>query len=214
MGGSIFDVVTALPGSFAELTAPLASVAPGRGPADPLARQPDASDASRVADDALGLIQAEDVNFALPEDDEYLTYELLVEVPGTLAAQERLTVPYRLTCVQDFLPDGDGQSTGGGGTLCSAMAEAYGTGHYVGNFLFVEQNQNSHYMLEGDDVVIVDTADTLNGTGLEDAYNGGFYYNWVANPMDEPEGPYPPFAIRPLNGILRVAKTASPPSWI
>ena len=91
------------------------------------------------------------------------------------------------------------------------MAEAYGTGHYVGNFLFLEQDLNDDFMLEGDDIVIVDEADTLNGTGLEDAYNGGYYYNWVAHWMPEPEGPSPPFAIRPLNGILRRERPASPP---
>lgn len=91
------------------------------------------------------------------------------------------------------------------------MAEIHGTGHYVGNFLFLEQDDDSHWMLEGDDILVVDSLQTINGTGLEDAYNGGYYYNWVAAAMDEPEGPSPPFAIRPLNGILRVEKTASPP---
>ncbi len=91
------------------------------------------------------------------------------------------------------------------------MAEAYGTGHYVGNFLFLEQDYDDDFMLEGDDIVVVDGADTINGTGLEDAYNGGYYYNWVAHPMPEPEGASPPFAIRPLNGILRREKTSSPP---
>ncbi|MEZ4652846.1 MAG: DUF2961 domain-containing protein [Candidatus Eisenbacteria bacterium] len=92
-----------------------------------------------------------------------------------------------------------------------AMAEMTGTGHYVGNFLSVEQDLDSHYMLEGDDVIVVDHVRTLHGTGLEDAYNGGYYYNWVSNPMEEPEGPSPSSAIRPLSGILRVERTASPP---
>ncbi len=86
-----------------------------------------------------------------------------------------------------------------------------GTGHYVGNFLFVEQDYASHSFLEGDDLVIVDGADSLCGTGLEDAYNGGSYYNRVTNPLPEPEGVSPPFAFRPLCGILRVEKTTSPP---
>ncbi|MCA9757857.1 MAG: DUF2961 domain-containing protein [Candidatus Eisenbacteria bacterium] len=91
------------------------------------------------------------------------------------------------------------------------MAEIWGTGHYVGNFLFLEQDFNDDYMLEGDDILVIDGAEVINGTGLEDAYNGGYYYNWVSNPPPEPDGPSPPFAIRPLNGILRRARTASPP---
>jgi hypothetical protein len=89
------------------------------------------------------------------------------------------------------------------------MAEITGTGHYVGNFLFLEQDNDTFFMLEGDDILIVDGV-TINGTGLEDAYNGGYYYNWVQT-MPEPEGPRPPFAFRPLHGILRVNLTESPP---
>jgi len=90
------------------------------------------------------------------------------------------------------------------------MARAEGSGHYVGNMLFVEQDFDSQYMLEGDEVIVVDQADTLFGTGLEDAYNGGFYYNWWGG-MEEPEGIAPSSAIRPLNGILRVERRTVPP---
>jgi hypothetical protein len=90
------------------------------------------------------------------------------------------------------------------------LLTATGSGHYVGNLLYIQQDHGNHVFLEGDDIIVVDGTTTLNGTGLEDAYNGGFYYNWVNNPMDEPEGPSPPFAIRPLSGILRVERTAVP----
>lgn len=86
-----------------------------------------------------------------------------------------------------------------------------GAGHYVGNLLYSRQDHDTHFFLEGDDIVTVDGTRILNGTGLEDAYNGGHYYNWVPNPMPEPEGPNPPFAIRPLHGILAVEKTTVPP---
>ena len=59
-------------------------------------------------------------------------------------------------------------------------------------------------MLEGDDVIYADGQLVQNGTGLEDTYNGGAYYNWVAVIPDEPEGPRPQSATRPLNGILYV----------
>ena len=79
-----------------------------------------------------------------------------------------------------------------------------GRGHYVGELLYIKQIWNSFYMLEGDDVIVVDGSKTLYGTGLEDIYNGGYYYNWVAAQADEPEGIEPRSAIRPLNGILFV----------
>ena len=85
------------------------------------------------------------------------------------------------------------------------MVSTSGRGHYVGNLLYMQQNYDSHFFLEGDDLIVVDNADSLHGTGMEDAYNGGSYYNWVPGSLPEPEGNFPPFAFRPLNGILRVA---------
>jgi len=90
------------------------------------------------------------------------------------------------------------------GDIYHPILAATGRGHYVGNLLYIEQDAWSFYMLEGDDVITVDGADVLHGTGLEDAYNGGYYYNWVGVQSDEPEGGYPASAIRPLFGILRV----------
>jgi len=82
-----------------------------------------------------------------------------------------------------------------------------GRGHYVGELLYVAQDANDFRMLEGDDVITVDGGTVLNGTGLEDTYNGGYYYNWVGIQYDEPEGARPQSAIRPLNGILYVNRT-------
>ena len=45
---------------------------------------------------------------------------------------------------------------------------------------------------------------------VEDAYNGGAYYNWVAVQPDEPEGEFPRSATRPLNGILYVHRQGDP----
>ncbi len=90
------------------------------------------------------------------------------------------------------------------------MLYTEGMGHYVGDLLYVTQihdpNDNVLRFLEGDDVITVDGKYTQYGTGLEDAYNGGAYYNWVAVRNDEPEGPYPQSATRPLSGILYVGK--------
>jgi hypothetical protein len=89
------------------------------------------------------------------------------------------------------------------------ILSANGTGHYVGDLLYVAQNSTSFLMLEGDDVIYSDGELVQNGTGLEDTYNGGTYYNWVAVIEDEPEGAYPQSATRPLNGILYVNKAAT-----
>lgn len=90
------------------------------------------------------------------------------------------------------------------GQIYHQMLSADGRGHYVGNLLYIQQDSWSFSMLEGDEVIVADAAAALNGTGLEDAYNGGYYYNWVGVQPDEPEGPMPQSATRPLSGILYV----------
>jgi len=92
------------------------------------------------------------------------------------------------------------------GTLYHNILSTNGQGHYVGDFVYLVQDVNSFLMLEGDDVIYSDGQLVQYGTGLEDTYNGGAYYNWVAVQNDEPEGPKPHYATRPLSGILYVNK--------
>jgi hypothetical protein len=83
------------------------------------------------------------------------------------------------------------------------LLHAGGSGRYVGNLLFVRSS--SFNTLEGNDLITVngDTANAMHGTGLEDAYNGGYYYNSLGPPfsVDEtgttPTGPY--------NGLLALS---------
>ncbi|MHC4090005.1 MAG: DUF2961 domain-containing protein [Planctomycetota bacterium] len=90
------------------------------------------------------------------------------------------------------------------GQMYHQILSATGRGHYVGNLLYIEQDAWSFSMLEGDEVIVVDGGPPLYGTGLEDAYNGGYYYNWVGVQQGEPEGSMPQSATRALNGILYV----------
>lgn len=92
------------------------------------------------------------------------------------------------------------------GQIYYSVLQTTGRGHYVGSLTYVEQPSESFRMLEGDEVITVDGRDVLQGTGLEDAYNGGYYYNWVAVQNDEPEGPMPRSATRPLYGLLYADK--------
>ena len=92
------------------------------------------------------------------------------------------------------------------GDIYHTILSTNGQGHYVGDLLYVGQDSNSFYMLEGDDVIYSDDELVQYGTGLEDTYNGGAYYNWVAIQQDEPEGSRPHFAARALSGILYVNK--------
>lgn len=86
--------------------------------------------------------------------------------------------------------------TTAGQTLHNVL-HATGAGRYVGNLLFVSSPSSD--TLEGNDLITVngDTAHTMHGTGLEDAYNGGYYYNSTGLPaydVDETgtttDGPY------------------------
>lgn len=47
-----------------------------------------------------GLIQADKVAFTPPQSDEYYRYEFLADIPKTLAAKQRVVIPYRITAVK------------------------------------------------------------------------------------------------------------------
>jgi hypothetical protein len=96
------------------------------------------------------------------------------------------------------------------GQIYHSILSAGGCGHYVGNLLYIRESRNGFSMLEGDEIITVDGMTTSFGTGTEDVYNGGYYYNWVVAQADEPEGTYPPSAIRPLHGILHVHRDETP----
>jgi RHS repeat-associated protein len=59
-----------------------------------------------------GLIRADALTFTLPATDQYFKYELLGGLPKSLEAKARMTVPYRVTCIQS--PSQTGGGTGGG----------------------------------------------------------------------------------------------------
>ena len=59
-----------------------------------------------------GLIRADDVAYNLPQDGVYFEYELLKGLPDSIEAKERVTVPYKVTCLQALNQDEDG--SGGG----------------------------------------------------------------------------------------------------
>jgi RHS repeat-associated protein len=61
-----------------------------------------------------GFIRAEDLKFSLPADDQHFTYEILGGLPDTLGAKERITVPFRVTCLQSLDQEEDGDGSGGG----------------------------------------------------------------------------------------------------
>jgi len=136
------------------------------------------------------------------------------EVAVSLLNTTDVNIPIDSACVQ-YEPDADVEkmcylhaiantSIKQEGQIYHPILARSGCGHYVGNLLYTEQESYSFSMLEGDEVITVDQNNILNGTGLEDAYNGGYYYNWVGVQQDEPEGEYPQSAIRPLHGILYV----------
>jgi fibronectin type 3 domain-containing protein len=60
-----------------------------------------------------GLIRAQNIRFNLPEDDEYLKYELLTEsVPYTIEARSHVVIPYRVIQLRAF--QGEENSASGG----------------------------------------------------------------------------------------------------
>jgi large repetitive protein len=71
-----------------------------------------------------GLIRADNLEVNLPADDAYIKYELLAPVPKSLGAKERISVPYRLTCIQSLTPEPTGTG-GAGGCYRSCFSTRY-----------------------------------------------------------------------------------------
>ena len=63
----------------------------------------------------FGLVRADHVTQQLPGSDGYFRYEFLVDVPDTLAAKQRLTIPYRVVALQSLdATAASGTASGGG----------------------------------------------------------------------------------------------------
>ncbi|MFO0972699.1 MAG: DUF2961 domain-containing protein, partial [Phycisphaerae bacterium] len=117
--------------------------------------------------------------------------------PGPIGQQACYLHATRTVTVQD------GQQT------CHSLLSASGRGHYVGNLLYTQSPTNSFSMLEADELIAIDGVWRINGTGTEDAYNGGYYYNWVRTVDGEPEGERPRSATRALSGVLFVDRNGN-----
>ena len=62
-----------------------------------------------------------------------------------------------------------------------------GSGHFAGCYVTTISMDGSWHNLEGDDLFIIDKTTKLKGTGLEDYFNGGWYYKGILH--------------RPLHGV-------------
>lgn len=69
-----------------------------------------------------GLIRADDVKQQLPRSDGFFRYEFLVDVPTTLAAKQRVTIPYRIVALQPL----DTQSGAASGAGCYSYSNRLG----------------------------------------------------------------------------------------
>ena len=72
-----------------------------------------------------GLVRADNVTVNLPENDEYIRYELMVQPPDSLGAKDRIVIPYRLTCLKSLDQAEDVESGGGSGCYRSCTYTRY-----------------------------------------------------------------------------------------
>lgn len=70
-----------------------------------------------------GLIRADGVKQRLPQSDPYFKYEFLVEVPKTLEAKQRVTIPYRVIALQSLETAAASANASGGG--CFSYSTSY-----------------------------------------------------------------------------------------
>ena len=62
-----------------------------------------------------GLVRADNVKGQLPSSDEFFRYEFLVDIPTSLVAKQRVTIPYRIVALQSLENSVNSKSASGGG---------------------------------------------------------------------------------------------------
>lgn len=63
----------------------------------------------------FGLIRADNLTQTLPQNDAYFRYEFLVDVPSSLQAKQRITIPYRVIALQSLDNQASNGNASGGG---------------------------------------------------------------------------------------------------
>lgn len=71
----------------------------------------------------FGLIRADNLQQQLPKSDGVFRYEFLAEIPGTLEAKQRVTIPYRVIALQSLEDAASGGNASGGG--CYSYSARY-----------------------------------------------------------------------------------------
>ncbi len=72
-----------------------------------------------------GLIRADDLGFDFPESDANYKFELLSGLPDSMEAKERITVPYRITCLKSLDSEEEQGSGGGCGDYLKCVKTEY-----------------------------------------------------------------------------------------
>ena len=137
---------------------------------------------------------------------EHLVVEL-TNTTGAPIAIDSAVVEYESGAVASdlcYLHAVHGEQTTSAGQASYQILNATGGGHYVGSLLYVARDGTSRTILEGDDIIVVDGSHVLYGTGLEDAYNGGYYFNHVVDQSDDGDVPDPEFGTGPYSGLLHM----------
>ena len=111
-----------------------------------------------------GLIRADNLKTTLPADDEFFKYEFLMSIPPSLAAKQRVTIPYRITALKSL--DQSGTASGGG------TCYSYSTQIRVGGSYYCANGQIS-YCGAGSYVISASGSSCTGGGGIGGGGIGG-----------------------------------------
>ncbi|CAB1059836.1 hypothetical protein D1BOALGB6SA_4601, partial [Olavius sp. associated proteobacterium Delta 1] len=117
-----------------------------------------------------GLIRADNIVVNLPQNGQHFKYEILGGVPSSLQAKERITIPYRITCLTALEPEEEG--TGGGcRTYQSCVTVSYGSTCVNGQY--VERTGRSCFTRVYDCTAATGTAPVIGAGGGSVSVGGG-----------------------------------------
>ena len=120
-----------------------------------------------------GLIRADSVGFTPPASDGFFRFEFLSEIPATLEAKQRLTIPYRVVSLAS-LDQPAGSATGGGCGTVQRTATVLGSYVCANGALSRTSSSTSWFYVYGSCPGGGTSVSTGGGGGIGGGTGGGF----------------------------------------
>jgi fibronectin type 3 domain-containing protein len=121
-----------------------------------------------------GLIAAQNIQRQLPVSDEKALFEFFGTIPSTLAPQQRVVIPYRITALQNFDPGSNLTGSGGGSSCAYIKRYCVNSESICINGALISSSTCSHWLYTRQCTISGNPPGTITG-GIGGGGGGGTY---------------------------------------